>query len=170
MNQRRIGILMAGLVACTGIGRGAEPGGRSSGEILLGMSTALSGPAASMGEEMRTGVLAALERANRAGGIRGQRLRLIALDDGYEPLRTVPNMRRLVEKDEVLAVIGNVGTPTARPNCCANTRLTWAVRSGSRAMAPARERFSPCSSLCNEKHIHHERPKNRERSPDSHRG
>jgi branched-chain amino acid transport system substrate-binding protein len=40
-------------------------------------------------------------------------LRLIALDDGYEPARTAPNMRRLIEEDGVLAVIGNVGTPTA---------------------------------------------------------
>jgi ABC-type branched-subunit amino acid transport system substrate-binding protein len=38
---------------------------------------------------------------------------LIALDDGYEPTRTAPNMRRLIEKEQVLAVIGNVGTPTA---------------------------------------------------------
>ena len=66
-----------------------------------------------MGEEMRRGVLAGLERANRAGGVNGRRLRLIALDDGYEPGRTGPNMRRLIEKEHVLAVVGNVGTPTA---------------------------------------------------------
>jgi len=77
------------------------------------MSTALSGPTANLGLEMRQGVLAGFERANRAGGIHGRRLRLIALDDGYEPHRTAPNMRSLVEKENVLAVIGNVGTPTA---------------------------------------------------------
>ena len=43
----------------------------------------------------------------------GRKLRLIALDDGYEPTRTAPNMRQLIEKDNVLAVICNVGTPTA---------------------------------------------------------
>ncbi|MBI3418235.1 MAG: ABC transporter substrate-binding protein [Verrucomicrobia bacterium] len=77
------------------------------------MSTVLSGPAANLGLDMRQGVLAGLERANRAGGIHGRRLRLIALDDGYEPARTAPNMRQLIEKENVLAVIGNVGTPTA---------------------------------------------------------
>jgi ABC-type branched-subunit amino acid transport system substrate-binding protein len=35
------------------------------------------------------------------------------LDDGYEPSRTVPNVRQLIEKDDVLAIIGDVGTPTA---------------------------------------------------------
>jgi ABC-type branched-subunit amino acid transport system substrate-binding protein len=82
-------------------------------EIVFGMSTALSGPAADLGKDMCQGVQAGLARANRAGGVNGHPLRLVALDDGYEPARTVPNMRQLVEKEKVLAVIGNVGTPTA---------------------------------------------------------
>jgi branched-chain amino acid transport system substrate-binding protein len=81
-------------------------------EILLGMSTALSGPAADLGKKMLHGVQTGFARANRAGGIQGRRLRLIALDDGYEPTRTAPNMRTLIEQEKVLAVIGNVGTPT----------------------------------------------------------
>jgi ABC-type branched-subunit amino acid transport system substrate-binding protein len=85
----------------------------ASDEILLGMSTALTGPTAELGRDMRDGVLTGLERANRAGGIRGRQLRLITLDDGYEPSRAAPNMRRLIEEEQVLAVIGNVGTPTA---------------------------------------------------------
>ena len=91
----------------------ASTNSSSPGEIVLGMSTVLSGPAADLGKDMRQGVLAGLERANRAGGVHGRRLRLIALDDGYEPARTSPNMRQLIEKENVLAVIGNVGTPTA---------------------------------------------------------
>ena len=82
-------------------------------DIVLGMSTALSGPAADLGKNMRQGVLVGLERANRAGGVHGRSLKLIALDDGYEPTRTAPNMRKLIERERVLAVIGNVGTPTA---------------------------------------------------------
>ncbi len=82
-------------------------------DILLGMSTALSGPAAELGREMRRGVLAGLERTNRLGGINGRRLRLLSLDDGYEPARTAPNMHKLLDEDRVLAIIGNVGTPTA---------------------------------------------------------
>ena len=82
-------------------------------EVVLGMSTALTGPASDLGREMRQGVVAGIERANRAGGVHGFHLRLITLDDGYEPARTAPNMRELLEKDNVLAIIGNVGTPTA---------------------------------------------------------
>lgn len=77
------------------------------------MSTALTGPAAILGINMRAGVLSAIHEANGAGGFQGRRFTLISLDDGYEPARTAPNMRRLIEEDNVLAVIGNVGTPTA---------------------------------------------------------
>ena len=87
--------------------------GVTNGEIVLGMSSALIGPAKALGQDMRRGVMAGLERANRAGGVNGRKLRLYSLDDGYEPSRVAPNMRKLLEKEKVLAVIGNVGTPTA---------------------------------------------------------
>lgn len=62
---------------------------------------------------MRLGVQAAFAEANAQGGVRGRPLELISLDDGYEPSRTGPNIRKLIEKDQVLAIVGNVGTPTA---------------------------------------------------------
>ena len=85
----------------------------SPAEIVLGMSTVLTGNAGDLGKDMQRGIQAGLERANRNGGVNGRKLRLITLDDGYEPTRTAPNMRQLIEKDNVLAVIGNAGTPTA---------------------------------------------------------
>ena len=85
----------------------------SSNEIVLGMSTVLTGPAENLGKQMQQGVLVGLERSNRAGGVRGRKFRLIVLDDGYEPSRTAPNVRQLIEKDDVLGIIGDVGTPTA---------------------------------------------------------
>src|SRR5207253_2319847 len=48
-----------------------------------------------------------------AGGVRGRRLRLLALDDGYEPARTVEAMKELAEQKHVFGFVGNVGTPTA---------------------------------------------------------
>jgi ABC-type branched-subunit amino acid transport system substrate-binding protein len=77
------------------------------------MSAAFTGPAADLGINMREGVEVALAEANAAGGIGGAQLELVALDDGYEPSRTAPNMHQLIERENVLAVIGNVGTPTA---------------------------------------------------------
>src|ERR1700719_3201888 len=85
---------------------GAEP----ATENVLGMSAALTGSAGELGKDMQRGILAGLERANRNGGVNGRSLRLIALDDGYEPTRTDPAARQLTEKDNVLALVGNVGT------------------------------------------------------------
>lgn len=88
-----------------------EPEERS--EIVLGMSTALKGPAQDLGKNMLSGVLAGFDRVNRKGGVHGRMIRVIALDDGYEPKNTAPNMDKLIDEEDVLAVIGNVGTPTA---------------------------------------------------------
>lgn len=85
----------------------------AANEIVLGMSAVFTGVNADLGRNMQRGILASLERANRNGGVNGRKLRLIALDDGYEPARTALNMRQLIEKEHVLALIGNVGTPTA---------------------------------------------------------
>ncbi|MBF0126472.1 MAG: ABC transporter substrate-binding protein [Magnetococcales bacterium] len=77
------------------------------------MSTPLeSGPVA-LGQNAKLGVEACFADINQKGGVQGNTLRLVALDDGYEPARAATNMRHLIEEKKVLAVIGNVGTPTA---------------------------------------------------------
>jgi ABC-type branched-subunit amino acid transport system substrate-binding protein len=91
------------------------PGPRGVGdrEIVLGMASPFTGANRELGRAMRTGVEAAFAEVNAAGGIHGRTLRLVTVDDGYEPSRTAPAMRQLVEQDRVFAVVGNVGTPTA---------------------------------------------------------
>ena len=82
-------------------------------EIRVGMSTALSGQLQEVGQAMATGVEVFFTRMNQLGGVNGQNLKLIVKDDGYEPIRAARNMRYLIDNEKVLAVIGNVGTPTA---------------------------------------------------------
>lgn len=84
-----------------------------AGELKVGMSTALSGPAQALGQGVKAGVEAYFAEINAAGGVQGTTLKLVALDDGYEPDRCAPNMRKLIDEEGVSAVIGNVGTPTA---------------------------------------------------------
>jgi ABC-type branched-subunit amino acid transport system substrate-binding protein len=55
----------------------------------------------------------AFAAANEAGGVAGRRLRLLALDDAYDPARTATCMKELVEKRKVFALVGNVGTAGA---------------------------------------------------------
>ena len=82
-------------------------------EIVFGMSAPFSGPAKELGRAMKTGIDIAFAAANDAGGVNGRKLRLIALDDGYEPERTRQVMKDLAENRSVFGFIGNVGTPTA---------------------------------------------------------
>ena len=99
---------------------GQEPGsakstfrGVTDSEIRFGISAAFSGAAKELGQNMKLGIEAAFNAANARGGVHGRMLRLIAADDGYEPARTAETMKRLYEKDQVFAIVGNVGTPTA---------------------------------------------------------
>ncbi|HEY7232162.1 MAG TPA: ABC transporter substrate-binding protein [Pseudolabrys sp.] len=82
-------------------------------EIRFGISAPFSGAAKELGQHMRLGLEAAFNSVNAAGGVFGRRLKLVAADDGYETSRVATTMKQLYEKEQVFAVIGNVGTPTA---------------------------------------------------------
>jgi len=106
-----IRFFLASLAALLSAGAAAQ--GVTNDRILLGQSVALSGPAAQLGIQMRNGIKAYFDYVNENGGVHGRRLELLTLDDGYEPSRTVPNTKRLIEQDKVFALIGYVGTPTS---------------------------------------------------------
>ncbi len=82
-------------------------------ELKIGMSTALTGPLKEVGQDMRLGFAAYFDKINREGGVNGNTLKLIVKDDGYEPRNAAVNMRELIDEEQVIAVVGNVGTPTA---------------------------------------------------------
>jgi len=81
--------------------------------ILFGQSAALTGPTSELGTGMKLGLDAAFNEINANGGIHGYQLRLTSLDDGYEPEAAIVNTRRLIEEEQVFALIGPVGTPTS---------------------------------------------------------
>lgn len=80
--------------------------------VRLGMSAPFSGPGASLGREFHRGAASCLARVNAAGGVHGRRVEIVAMDDGYDPERTVWNVIRLIEEKRVFALFGLVGTPT----------------------------------------------------------
>ena len=88
--------------------------GVSSDAIVFGQSACFTGPNRNLGQYYRAGILAAFEEYNRGGGINGRSLRLLSLDDGYEPEQAAVNAERFAAEDDVFAVIGGVGTPTAK--------------------------------------------------------
>ena len=87
--------------------------GVTESEIRFGIAAPFSGPARELGRQMKLGLETAFGTINDAGGINGRQLRLVAVDDGYEPSRTLDAMKDLVDKQGVFGIVGNVGTPTA---------------------------------------------------------
>ena len=87
--------------------------GVTSDAILFGQAAALEGPSSALGQGMRQGILAAFAEINAKGGVHGRKLHLVSRDDGYDPDRSVVQTTKLIEEDNIFALIGAVGTPTA---------------------------------------------------------
>ena len=80
-------------------------------EIKLGQTMPYSGPASAYGTIGRLHQ-AYFKMINDAGGINGNKVTLISLDDGYSPPKAVEQVRRLIEQDQVLALFQTLGTPS----------------------------------------------------------
>lgn len=80
-------------------------------EILIGQTNPYSGPLSAYGTQGRAEA-AYYNMINDEGGVNGRRIKLLSLDDGYSPPKTVEQHRRLVEGDGVLGIVGTMGTPT----------------------------------------------------------
>ena len=91
----------------------ADPG-VDADKIVLGQSAAFEGPAKALGTGMREGILAAFKEVNDNGGVNGRRLDVVGYDDGYEPTKAIKNTNKLINEDQVFALIGEVGTPTSK--------------------------------------------------------
>ena len=85
--------------------------GATDTEIKIGNVEAYSGPASAYGVIGKTEE-AYFKMINDEGGINGRKITWISYDDGYSPPKTVEQIRKLIESDEVLFVFNALGTPT----------------------------------------------------------
>ena len=85
--------------------------GASDTEIKLGQTMAYSGPL-SVFATLAKAEIAYFRMVNERGGVNGRKINMISLDDGFSPPKTVELTRKLVESDEVLAIVGTLGTST----------------------------------------------------------
>ena len=89
--------------------------GVTQDEIIIGQSCAMTGPASDLGEAMNAGLKACIDEINKKGGIEGRKIRLLTLDDAYNPYNAIRNVESfLEEKHGLFLLIGEVGTPTSR--------------------------------------------------------
>jgi len=84
--------------------------GATDTEIKIGHTIAYSGPASAYGV-IGKAEAAYFNKINSEGGINGRKINFISYDDGYSPPKTVEQVRKLVESDEVLFTFNILGTP-----------------------------------------------------------
>ena len=85
--------------------------GVTDSEIKIGNTGPYSGPASSYATIPKS-VAAYFKMVNDQGGINGRKINFISDDDGYMPPKTIEMTRKLVEQDNVLAIVSPLGTPT----------------------------------------------------------
>jgi ABC-type branched-subunit amino acid transport system substrate-binding protein len=80
-------------------------------QILIGQTAGFSGPVAAGVKETTSGAKLWIDAVNARGGVNGQKIELISLDDKFEPPLAAANARTLIEERNVLALFLNRGTP-----------------------------------------------------------
>ncbi|MDF2232325.1 ABC transporter substrate-binding protein [Albimonas sp. CAU 1670] len=108
MNRRTLLGVAAAALASAGISGAALA---ADDVIKVGNTNPYSGPASAYGQIGRT-IEAYIKKVNAEGGVNGRQIEWISYDDGYSPPKTVEQVRRLVEQDEVDLLMGTLGTPT----------------------------------------------------------
>ena len=120
MKSRSIRFLsIAGSVAAMAFALAATPAaaqkkygpGATDTEIKIGQTMPYSGPASAYGTIGKVEA-AYFKKINEEGGINGRKLVLMSEDDGYSPPKTVEQIRKLVEQDNVLFTFQTLGTPS----------------------------------------------------------
>ena len=82
----------------------------ASADIVLGHSGDLSGNSAALTTDYVRGMNAYFDDINKKGGIRGEKIRLVSMDDGFNPDKTAENTKALIETQNAVALVGYRGT------------------------------------------------------------
>ena len=79
----------------TSIPASAEDG-VSADKIVFGQAAALDGAGLGLGPGHEIGLEAAFAEINKAGGVKGRKLELKSVDDGYEPTKSIEAVKKLL--------------------------------------------------------------------------
>ncbi|TPQ18152.1 ABC transporter substrate-binding protein [Streptomyces sporangiiformans] len=105
-------LVLSGCGSSLGESDTAEPGGgRSGGDVKIGLLVPLSGVYAPVGEDMKAGFELYLDQHD--GKLGGHDVDLVTADEGEGPQTGVPAAQKLVTQDQVTAVAGVVNSATA---------------------------------------------------------
>lgn len=83
----------------------------SQAQILIGQTAGFTGPVGAGVKETTEGAKLYIDAVNAKGGVNGQKIELISLDDKFDPKLAGENARKLIEENNVLALFLTRGTP-----------------------------------------------------------
>lgn len=128
--------LLAGVLAAgIGTAASAQVRGVSDTEVVIGSNGDLSGPFASFNVQAIKAAQMHFDAVNAAGGVHGRQIKFIAEDHGYQVPKAIQNFNKLINRDQVFAMLLNLGTPMniagfklLEPNKIANVSPLSAAR------------------------------------------
>lgn len=82
----------------------------ASADIIIGQTTGITGPSAEVVREITAGATMYFDAVNDKGGLHGQRVRLVSINDKQVPAASATNARKLVLEDQAVALFLVRGT------------------------------------------------------------
>ena len=107
-----LAVLFTSIFVLAACGGGSASQGVTNDRVLVGNTAATSGGLAFVGGPFRDAMNAYFDMVNDAGGVNGRLIEYIQYDDEFNPAQGLSLTQRLVEDDEVFALVGHFGTPT----------------------------------------------------------
>ena len=80
-------------------------------QILIGQTVGITGSAAATVKESMGGAALYIDHVNARGGVGGQKIEVVSLDDKFDPKLTLENTRTLIEQKGVIGLFMTRGTP-----------------------------------------------------------
>jgi branched-chain amino acid transport system substrate-binding protein len=112
MTSSLLGIALAGgVISAAASEVAAQAQGVSETEVVLGSVNDLSGIFAAVGVPAVNGANLRFEEANANGGVHGRQIRFVVEDNGYQIPRAMQGYNKLLNRDQVFAMLLSLGTP-----------------------------------------------------------
>ena len=139
MKKIGLALLLAGLVLAVGCGSGSK-----SEPYIIGGIFSITGPASYLGEPERNSMEMVVEEINAKGGLNGHPLKLVIYDDEGDVTKARLHAEKLLQKDQVLAIVGPSLTHTSMTVLEITQKAKMPLIScaaGAAITSPAKDRF-----------------------------
>ena len=102
--------------------------GVTADTITFGQAAVLEGPASALGLGMQKGLTAAFDEVNAKGGVHGRKIKLISVNDGYEPDRAIAACQ--VSRGIGVGMVAPASSPQRRATICSPSAMTssWVTK------------------------------------------